>query len=245
VDLLQVSFTKNLPTGWSSRLVEEFRKPYFTTLCNFVNTEYQGDQEIYPPQSQVLRALEKVDYDAVKVVILGQDPYHGPLQATGLSFAVPNTFKPKPPSLKNIFKEIASDLNTDMSEQGSDLLGWASQGVLLLNTVLTVRKNEANSHRDQGWEQFTDKVLFLLNERHEPVIFLLWGNPARKKKTLIQNKQHIVLEAPHPSPLSAYTGFFGCKHFSSTNHALKKLGLNAIDWSSTTSNEGKEKLAGG
>jgi len=175
-----------------------------------------------------------VDYPDVKVVILGQDPYHGDGQAIGLSFAVPNSLRLKPPSLQNIFKEIASDLGVSMNLSHSDLSGWVSQGVLLLNSVLTVRKDQAFSHRGKGWEIFTDKVISLLNDRLEPIVFLLWGAAAQKKVELISNSQHFILKSAHPSPLSAHNGFFGSRHFSQTNKILQDLNLGAINWSKTS-----------
>jgi len=189
---------------------------------------------VFPAQDRILAALQAVDYEDVKVVILGQDPYHGDGQAIGLSFAVPNALRVKPPSLKNIFKEIASDLQCSLDIQKSDLSGWTKQGVLLLNSVLTVRRSEAFSHRDHGWEKFTDRVIQLLNDRKSPIVFLLWGAAAQKKKKLLTNSTHFILEAAHPSPLSAHNGFMGCQHFSKTNQFLKSLGKTPIDWKLTS-----------
>ncbi len=173
--------------------------------------------------------------DAVRVVILGQDPYHGPGQAIGMSFAVPNALQPKPPSLKNIFKELESDLATRIDPARSDLSGWAAQGVLLLNSVLTVEAGEPLSHRDQGWEKFTDHVMEILNRRERGIVFVLWGAAAQKKKTMIDLSRHVVIESVHPSPLSAHRGFFGSKPFSKANEALtSRLGMPAIDWSRTS-----------
>lgn len=227
-------FPENLPPGWQHRLAEEKDKKYFKDLTQFLQGEYRAKQEIYPPKPLVLKTLQTVDYERVKVVILGQDPYHGAGQAIGLSFAVPNELRPKPPSLMNIFKEISADLKVDMQGKGSDLSGWTAQGVLLLNTVLTVRAGQAFSHRGKGWENFTDLIIQKLNERKQPVIFLLWGAPARAKKALITNPQHEVLESPHPSPLSAHRGFFGSKNFSKINEILKIWKQEPIDWAHTS-----------
>ncbi len=227
---LRKRFPENLPSGWQKLLQNEANEPYFQKLTDFLRTEYKS-KEVYPAQENVMAALQSVDFDEVRVVILGQDPYHGEGQAIGLSFAVPNRLKPKPPSLKNIFKEIAQDLGCSIDTEKSDLSGWTAQGVLLLNTVLTVRKAEAFSHRDRGWEILTDKIIRHLNSRAEPIVFLLWGAAAQKKKTLITNEQHLVLQAAHPSPLSAHNGFMGCKHFSKANAALRSWGQIEIDWS--------------
>lgn len=227
-------FPENLPSEWQRRLSSEKDKSYFRELTSFLQSEYQSKKTIYPPQPLILRALQSVDYSKVKVVILGQDPYHGSGQAVGLSFAVPNELKPKPPSLMNIFKEISADLKVDMSSKGSDLSGWADQGVLLLNTVLTVRASQAFSHRDKGWETFTDQIIRNLNERSEPVIFMLWGSPAKAKKALLTAPQHKILESVHPSPLSAHRGFLGCRHFSQANKLLQQMGKEPIDWARTS-----------
>ena len=226
-------FPDNLPDGWREQLKMEAEKPYFQQLTKFLRSEYQAGRSIFPRRERVLRALQAVDYPDVKVVILGQDPYHGEGQALGLSFAVPNALVPKPPSLVNIFKEIESDLGKPIDRSRSELTHWASQGVLLLNTVLTVRKGEAFSHRNQGWETLTDRIISLLNERKEPVVFLLWGSPARQKKNLITQPQHRILEAAHPSPLSAHKGFFGTRHFSKSNAILEKMGRQPIEWNVT------------
>ncbi len=223
-------FPENLPSVWKSKLKTELKKTYFKKLSQFLNKEYRSKQIIFPKKSNILKAFQLVDFDEVKVVILGQDPYHGNGQAMGLSFAVPNELTPKPPSLKNIFKEIESDLKIQMNAQESDLLGWAEQGVLLLNTVLTVRAHQAFSHREQGWEQFTNEIISHLNKRKDPVIFILWGAAAQKKRDLITEKQHYFLTSPHPSPLSASRGFVGCKHFSKVNAILKKMKKPPIDW---------------
>ncbi|MGZ3698863.1 MAG: uracil-DNA glycosylase [Bdellovibrionota bacterium] len=225
------SFPENLPAGWRARLSEETQKTYFQSLVKFLASEHRAKKTIFPERHWILRALQQVDYENVRVVILGQDPYHGEGQAIGLSFAVPNELLPKPPSLMNIFKELKSDLGIEIPKNQSDLTGWAAQGVLLLNTVLTVRQAQAFSHRDQGWEQFTDQVIQKLNERAEPVIFILWGAAAQKKKALITNQKHFFLESPHPSPLSASRGFFGSRPFSKVNALLKH---HPIDWAKIT-----------
>lgn len=227
----QKSFPENLPKGWKSHLSHEAKEDYFKSLTRFLVKEYNSKKVIYPEQPKILRALQEVDYDEVKVVILGQDPYHGQGQAIGLSFAVPNALFPKPPSLQNIFKEMKTDLGVEPPKDQSDLTGWVEQGVLLLNTVLTVRHSQAFSHRDQGWERFTDRVIKILNEREKPVVFVLWGAAAQKKKLIITNRQHIIIESAHPSPLSASKGFFGSKPFSKVNAALKRIGEDPIDWS--------------
>lgn len=227
---------ESLAPQWRELLRPESEKEYFQQLSSFLEREYNDSlHEIYPKSEDLLRALKSVDYSEVKVVILGQDPYHGEGQAIGLSFAVPNSLRLKPPSLQNIFKEVSSNFGVDMKGRGSDLSGWVDQGVLLLNTVLSVRASEAFSHRKQGWEKFTDRVLELLNERKEGVIFMLWGSPARSKKTFITQKQHTVLEAAHPSPLSASRGFMGCAHFLKANEVLSARKKSPIDWSKSSS----------
>jgi len=236
----QDRFPENLPPVWREKLKGEVSEPYFVELTRFLKSRYEAQSaaktNIFPPRDKVLRALQAMDYPDVRVVILGQDPYHGPGQAIGLSFAVPNELFPKPPSLQNIFKEIKSDLGIEIPKGNSDLSGWAQQGVLLLNAVLTVEESQAGSHQKKGWETFTDKVIRHLNEREKPVVFILWGNYARQKKALITNSKHFVIEGPHPSPLSASRGFFGCRHFSKTNEILvKKIGSAPIDWGRTVS----------
>jgi uracil-DNA glycosylase len=227
-------FPENLPTVWKEKLRGELNEPYFTKLTTFLKSQYAAKKAVFPPRDCVLKALQSADYPDVRVVLLGQDPYHGAGQAIGLSFAVPNDLFPKPPSLQNIFKEIRSDLGIEISKDQSDLSGWAKQGVLLLNAVLTVQEAQAASHQGKGWEIFTDKIIRLLNDRDQPVVFLLWGNYARKKKALIANKRHFIVEGPHPSPLSAHRGFFGCRHFSQVNEILvNKIGSPAIDWGKT------------
>jgi uracil-DNA glycosylase len=226
-------FPENLPPGWRNSLAQEASKEYFKQLSDFLRSEYRSGQTIFPEKQNVLRALQNLDYDEVRVVILGQDPYHGEGQAIGRCFAVPNNLSPKPPSLKNIFKEIESDLGKKVDFQSSELTHWVSQGVLLLNTVLTVRMGQAHSHKEKGWEKFTDRVISLLNQRTEPIIFILWGAPARKKKALITAPQHRIIESAHPSPLSAYAGFFESKPFSKANAILRELGRPPIDWEIT------------
>ena len=212
---------------WDEILDEEYHKDYFKKIVLYINKAYK-ERPIYPPKSYILRALSLTDYDDVKVVILGQDPYHGTGEANGLAFAVNNGIK-LPPSLKNIYKELNSDLNIPISDKG-DLTCWAKEGVLLLNSVLTVEKDKPASHKNLGWENFTDAIIKKINEKDTPVVFILWGNFARSKKSLITNPKHLVLKCPHPSPLSAYRGFFGCKHFSKANEFLKANGIEPIDW---------------
>jgi len=216
-----------LGNSWDSLLGEEFTKEYYLKLREFLKTEYRS-RTIYPNMYDIFNALKLTAFDDVRVVILGQDPYHGEGQAHGLSFSV----KPgiaTPPSLLNMYKELQNDLGCRIPNNGF-LEKWAKQGVLLLNTVLTVRANMANSHKGKGWEIFTDTVISHLDDREEPVIFMLWGNNAKAKKPLIGNGRHLILEAAHPSPLSAHSGFFGCKHFSKANKWLENAGFGAIDW---------------
>lgn len=212
---------------WDIYLKEEYSKDYFKKLIDFVNKEYK-EKTIYPPKNEIFNALRHTSYKDVKVVILGQDPYHGEHQAEGLSFSVKNGIR-KPPSLQNIFKELNDDLGIPFPETNS-LIPWADQGVLLLNAVLTVEANMAASHKDKGWEIFTDKIIELLDKKEEPIVFILWGSFARNKKKLITNKNHYIVESAHPSPLSAYNGFFGSKPFSKTNNFLISKGLKPIDW---------------
>ena len=213
--------------SWKEHLQTEFDKPYFKTLTDFVKEEY-AHGPVYPPGRLIFNAFDLCPFDKVKVVIIGQDPYHEPGQAHGLCFSV-NEGVPFPPSLRNIFKEISDDLGKPVPANG-DLTRWAQQGVLLLNTVLTVRAHQPNSHKGKGWEQVTDDVINALNRKTTPVVFLLWGANARNKAKIVTNPIHIRLEAPHPSPLSAYNGFFGCKHFSKANAALIASGQTPIDW---------------
>ncbi len=214
---------------WDILLADELAKPYYQALRQFLAAEYRAGT-VYPNQYDIFNALKYTTYSSVRVVILGQDPYHGPNQAHGLSFSVKKGVPP-PPSLQNIFKEIRDDLGIDNLGKHGELTSWAKQGVLLLNTVLTVRDGEAASHRGKGWEQFTDTIIRLLNLREDPIVFLLWGAPAGAKAQLIQNPCHLVLKAAHPSPLSAFRGFMGCRHFSQTNQFLKSHGFAEIDWS--------------
>ena len=216
-----------LHNSWNDILGNEFDKEYYNDLHNFLVTEYKT-KTIFPNMYDIFNALHYTEYQDVKVVILGQDPYHGPNQAHGLSFSVKPGI-PAPPSLKNIFKELHSDLGCYIPNNGY-LKSWADQGVLLLNTVLTVQAGNANSHKGKGWEIFTDRVISALNDREDPVIFILWGNNAISKKKLITNKQHYILQSVHPSPLSASRGFFGSKPFSKTNEILEQLGKQPIDW---------------
>lgn len=216
-----------LKNNWNNFLGDEFKKDYYIKLHDFLVQEYTT-KTIYPDMHNIFNALHYTDYDNVKVVILGQDPYHGPNQAHGLSFSVQPGVAP-PPSLKNIFKELHSDLGCYIPNNGY-LKKWADQGVLLLNTVLTVQAGNANSHKGKGWEIFTDKVISVLNERDTPIVFILWGNNAISKKSLITNKNHHTLQSVHPSPLSASRGFFGSKPFSQTNDILKSLNISPIDW---------------
>ena len=213
--------------SWKDALADEFGKPYFESLVSFLHKEKADGQVIYPPGSQIFRAFDLTPLRQVKVVILGQDPYHGPGQAHGLSFSVPAGI-PAPPSLKNIFKEIEADLGVRMSGY-PDLEKWARQGVLLLNAVLTVRGGQAASHSRIGWQEFTDAVIKYISDNCEGVVFMLWGNFARTKAGLIDHSRHVVLEAAHPSPL-ARGAFFGCRHFSRANEALASFGRTPIDW---------------
>lgn len=213
--------------SWDTQLAAEAAQPYYQTLTAFLQQEY-ATQTIYPPQADLLNALTLTPYEAVKVVVLGQDPYHGAGQGHGLAFSVRPGMK-TPPSLQNIYKELADDVGVTIPNHGY-LLPWAQQGVLLLNAVLTVREGQANSHKGQGWEVFTDHIIEALNSRPDPIVFLLWGRGAQQKGKLITAPQHLILQAPHPSPLSAYHGFLGCKHFSATNAQLVAWGKEPIDW---------------
>ena len=216
-----------ITNDWQQPLEVEFKKPYYKDLYKKVLEEYRSRQ-IFPNPDDIFNAFHLTPLKDVKVVILGQDPYHNDGQAHGLCFAV----KPDvevPPSLVNIYKELQDDLGCRIPNNGY-LVKWAKQGVLMLNTVLTVRAHQANSHRGIGWEQFTDAVIRAVDAQDRPIVFLLWGRPAQMKKSMLHNPKHLILEAPHPSPLSAYRGFFGCKHFSQTNAFLEKNGLAPIDW---------------
>lgn len=214
--------------SWKPFLESETKQAYFTELASFVKTEY-AHAVVYPPPKDIFRAFDMCPFEQVKVVILGQDPYHGKGQANGLSFAV-HTGIALPPSLQNIFKEIETDLGVAPKQDG-DLSRWAKQGVLLLNATLTVRAGNAGSHQRKGWEQFTDKAIESLSSEREGLVFMLWGNYAKEKGKVIDRKKHLVLEAAHPSPFSAHSGFFGCKHFSKANTYLTQQGLTGIDWS--------------
>lgn len=213
--------------SWKERLHDEFDKPYFQQLVDFVKTEYQR-HTVYPPGKEIFRAFDHCSFADVKVVIIGQDPYHGPGQANGLCFSVRNDVR-MPPSLVNIFKEIHNDLGKPIPQYG-DLERWAKQGVLLLNATLTVRASSAGSHQNKGWEMFTDEVIRRISDEKEHVVFLLWGAYAQKKGEIIDRAKHLVLMSAHPSPFSADRGFFGCRHFSKTNEYLKSKGLKEIDW---------------
>ena len=214
--------------SWLAVLGDELEQPYMQELREFLVAEVAAGRRFYPPADRVFNALALTPFDAVRVVILGQDPYHGPGQAHGLCFSVPDGVRP-PPSLVNIYKELESDLCIRRPGHGF-LEHWAKQGVLLLNSVLTVEMGLAASHRDRGWERFTDAVIRLVNAREQPVVFMLWGSYAQKKASFVDASRHLVLKAPHPSPLSAHSGFLGCKHFSKANAFLESRGLAPIDW---------------
>lgn len=223
-----MNYFPDLEKSWNELLKPEFNMPYMTKLNSFIQTEKSKNKTVYPNESLIFNALNSTPFNDVKVVILGQDPYHGENQAHGLSFSVLPGIK-IPPSLRNIYKEMSQDLNIVMPEHGC-LQSWAEQGVLLLNATLTVEKNNAGSHQKKGWEQFTDRIIELLNEKREGLVFLLWGSYAHKKGQLIDTKKHLVLSAPHPSPLSAHRGFFGTKHFSKANTYLEKRNIKPIQW---------------
>lgn len=216
-----------LGNDWDCLLSDEFKKEYYLNLREFLKEEY-SKKIIYPNPNDIFNALKYTSYKNTKVLILGQDPYHGENQAHGFAFSVQKGIK-TPPSLLNIYKELNNELRCYIPNNGY-LIPWADQGVLLLNTVLTVRAHEANSHKDRGWEILTDKIIETLNERKDPVIFVLWGANARSKKKIITNKTHYILEAPHPSPLSAHRGFFGCNHFTKINKILLELNKEPINW---------------
>jgi len=216
-----------ITNDWLTVLDEEFKKPYYINLYNFIREEYDNRQ-IFPPADDIFNAFHLTSLSQVKAVIIGQDPYHNVGQAHGLCFSV----KPDveiPPSLANIYQELHNDLGCYIPDNGY-LTKWARQGVLMLNTVLTVRAHQANSHHGKGWEKFTDAAISALNEQNRPIVFMLWGRPAGMKKSMLNNPNHLILEAPHPSPLSAYRGFFGCKHFSRANQYLQEYGIQPIDW---------------
>lgn len=216
-----------ISNDWAEKISAEYRKPYYRELFNFIKEEY-SKVVVYPPSEDIFNAMHLTPLSKVKCVILGQDPYHEPGQAHGLCFSVKPDIK-IPPSLENIYKELHDDIGFAIPNHGY-LEEWAKQGVLLLNTVLTVQAHRAFSHRGKGWEQFTDAIIRTVNEIDRPVVFLLWGKPAQEKKALLNNPKHLILEAPHPSPLSAYRGFFGCRHFSKANDFLMKNGETPIDW---------------
>ena len=217
----------NIGNDWDEILKDDFSSEDYAALRTFLKSEYSS-HTVYPGMYDIFNALKYTPYSSVKVVIIGQDPYHGPNQAHGLSFSVKEGVPP-PPSLQNIFKEIKSDLGLPIPNHGC-LEKWARQGVLLLNAVLTVRAGQANSHKGQGWEKITDSIIRHLNDRQKPMVFLLWGANAGAKSALITNHSHLVLKCAHPSPLSAYNGFFGCRHFSKANKYLSECGLSEIDW---------------
>lgn len=218
-----------LEPTWKSRLLPEFEKPYMKNLKSFLQEEIGKNKKIYPPGSQYFNAFNTTPFDKVRIVIVGQDPYHGFRQAHGLSFSVPPGVA-IPPSLLNIYKELKEDLNIPIASHGC-LTAWAKQGVLLLNSSLTVEAGQAGSHRGRGWEEFTDQAISVLNREKAHLVFFLWGSPAQKKGSIVDSFRHCVLKSPHPSPLSASRGFFGCKHFSKANEYLVSRGLEPIDWS--------------
>lgn len=214
---------------WEDLIGKEKQQPYFKSLLSFVEQERNSGQVIYPANSEVFNAFKYCPADKCKVVIIGQDPYHGPNQAHGLSFSVKKGNK-IPPSLRNIYKELSQDVPNFTIPQHGELIAWAEQGVLLLNTVLTVRDGQAHSHKNKGWERFTDSVISTISERLEGLVFLLWGAPAQKKMSLIDQHKHWIFTAAHPSPLSAHRGFLGCRHFSLANQKLEQNGQSPIDW---------------
>ncbi len=216
-----------LKNDWQDLLSEEMEKDYFKQLVSFLESEYENEK-IYPEREDIFNAFNFTPYNQVKAVIFGQDPYHGKGQAYGLAFSVQEDVK-IPPSLRNIYKELNEDLGVDIPNHGS-LTKWAKEGVLLINTILTVRESTPNSHVGKGWEKFTDRVIELLNEREKPIVFILWGNNAMEKETLITNDHHYIIKSYHPSPFAAYRGFFGSKPFSKTNNFLKSIGEDTIDW---------------
>ena len=217
-----------ITNDWLDAIQTEFSKPYYKELFEFVKEEYSR-VTVYPPSDDIFNAFHFTPLSKVKVLILGQDPYHNVHKAHGLSFSVPDDQKDIPPSLQNIYKELQEDLGCRVPNNGY-LKKWADQGVLLLNTVLTVRAHQANSHQGKGWEKFTDAVIQAVNMQDRPVVYLLWGKPAQSKASMLTNPKHLILKAPHPSPLSAYRGFFGCRHFSRANAFLVENGAEPIDW---------------
>ncbi len=217
-----------IQNDWLDALKPEFSKPYYRQLFQFVQEEY-GRVVVYPPADDIFNAFHFTPLSKVKVLLLGQDPYHNVNQAHGLSFSVLPEQKEIPPSLQNIYQELRDDLGCYIPNNGY-LKKWADQGVLLLNTVLTVRAHQANSHQNKGWEQFTDAVIEAVNAQERPIVYFLWGKPAQSKMPMLTNPKHLILKAPHPSPLSAYRGFFGCRHFSAANDFLKQNGVEPVDW---------------
>lgn len=217
-----------ITNDWLEAIRPEFSKPYYKELFEFVKGEYSR-VTVYPPADDIFSAFHFTPLSQVKVLILGQDPYHNVHQAHGLSFSVPSDQPDIPPSLKNIYKELQEDLGCRIPNNGY-LKKWADQGVLLLNTVLTVQAHQANSHQGRGWEKFTDAVIQAVNAQERPIVYLLWGKPAQSKIPMLTNPKHLILKAPHPSPLSAHRGFFGCRHFSQANEFLQKNGVEPIDW---------------
>lgn len=232
---------EQLMNKWKELLTAQAQQPYYKNLQSFLAAQYEVNT-VYPKKENILNALMLTDYDSVKVAILGQDPYHGPNQAHGLSFSVEQGQK-LPPSLRNMMKELQQDIGCEIPEHG-DLTSWAKQGVLLLNTVLTVQAGKANSHKGHGWEQFTDAIIETLAQREQPIVFLLWGKPAQSKRILIEriSDKHIILQAPHPSPLSAHRGFFGSRPYSKTNEALLSIGEKPINWCLDESGSKQTKL---
>ena len=228
-----------LANDWAQALDSEFRKPYYKNLYMFVKEEY-SKRVVYPPADDIFNAFHFTPLHEVKVLLLGQDPYHNEHQAHGMSFSVLPDQKEIPPSLQNIYKELQDDLGCYIPDNGY-LQKWADQGVLLLNTVLTVRAHQANSHQGKGWEEFTDAVIRAVNEEDRPIVYLLWGRPAQSKIPMLTNPKHMILKAPHPSPLSAYRGFFGCRHFSQCNDFLEKNGVAPIDWQIENITEGESR----
>ena len=217
-----------IANDWLDAIGDEFEKPYYLALRKFLVSEYRT-RMIYPPMDDIFNAFHFTPLSKVKVLLLGQDPYHGERQAIGACFAVPPDQREIPPSLVNIYKELHDDIGCRIPNNGY-LKKWADEGVLLLNTVLTVRAHQANSHQGMGWEKFTDAVIEAVNEQDRPIVYFLWGRPAQTKRSMLDNPMHLVLEAPHPSPLSAHRGFFGCRHFSKANEFLKENGVTPVDW---------------
>lgn len=217
-----------LEESWKERLIDEFSQPYMKKLREFLRQRAQSGAHIFPKGSQIFAAMDSTPFEQVRVVILGQDPYHGPRQAHGLCFSV-QPGVPAPPSLINMFRELYQDLGCSMPQHGY-LMPWAKQGVLLLNAVLTVEQGRAGAHSNQGWEQFTDRIIQVLNAEREHIVFMLWGSYAQRKGAMIDKTRHLVLKAPHPSPLSAHRGFFGCRHFSLANEFLEEHGMEPVNW---------------